>query len=1284
MFVQKNTKNQAFSLAISLSSLSVFPRSALHSNPTFSLSDTKSSSISLDPAYITRYTMQDFIGSVCRSLVFKPSDDGGVFGGFVEKIGSIIRKSGIGLFSKPPVPALPLIAKSDAIKVKKDDAPIAKSTAIKVKKDDAPTIRWRKGELIGCGAFGRVYMGLNIDSGALLAIKQVSIAGNSAAKEKTQAHIRELEEEVNLLENLSHPNIVRYLGTTREDASLNILLEIVPGGSISSLLGKFGSFPESVIRMYTKQLLLGVEYLHKNGIMHRDIKGANILVDNKGCIKLADFGASKKVVELATMTGAKSMKGTPYWMAPEVILQTGHSFSADIWSVGCTVIEMATGKPPWSQQYQEVAALLHIGTTKSHPPIPEHLSAEATDFLLKCLQKEPNLRPAASDLLQHPFVTREHQETYPVLRASVKENSGKKMATPEMELKNSMDPIIRATYTQLKDVHNSVRCSTIYPEKFPENVPHWGSGNCDDDMCQIDDEDDLVIGASGKFDFTLLSDDFNKRFNPMFEPDDNWPCKFDDTPEKFPGNVPHWGSGNCDGDMCQIDDEDEFVIGASGKFDSALLYDDFNKSFNPMSEPNDNWPCKSDDTLELESKVNLLSGQTVNKATDIPRASGKGNNDFTFPCGPSVAEDDDDDNEVIESKIRAFLDEKGLEVDYLGSGHCDVDMCQIDDEDDFVIGVSAKFDSALLSDDFNESFNPMSEPDDNWPCKSDDTPELESRVNLFSGQTVNKSADITRASGKGNNDFTFPYGPLVAEDDDDEVLVAKYGLGRGGWCLGRVGLTHGRGVWKGIWLGWEAFWRRVRFGTYSQCVSNIGTESVQTLSQVQPPKPSEWKEIVRDDQELINPSTSFCERKRIWKEELYEELERKRGKLLGLLLQIAEHKQQEVCGLENSVSTAYGSWEEITIWVSSISFHEYAEITFQSTSDVSIYGGKGDYRSEICSPVSIVSKGEILQQNTTNAHNSDSNSYLKTDCSDFEVIRVVVGTMPVGHLYSRLVPLVLILVHGSNPIDIIDPRCEILLIVQKKIDLQGGNQLRLLGFAAIYRFYHYPDSLRLRLSQIFVLPPYQRKGYGRHLLEVLNNVAVCENVYDLTIEEPLDSLQHVRTCIDVGRLLVFNRIQKALNSTILRDLGAVEKRLNYFGQNLLLNPSKKRMLMKQNNSRKKRCKKILANRKQLLLKPTQKRMSIKRRHNFKYWKVMMISRKNQSKTSHSSFHATKLTREPLYENKLALQPTIEEFKKNDLAFARNSYAGRSYVFSTLINITTTSTLKLQRKFNNIN
>ncbi|XP_031271803.1 mitogen-activated protein kinase kinase kinase NPK1-like, partial [Pistacia vera] len=514
--------------------------------------------------------MQDIFGSVRRSLVFRstPGDDGGVgIGGLVEKIGSSIRKSRIGLFGKPPVPALPPIVKTEA-----------------------PPIRWRKGELIGCGAFGRVYMGMNLDSGELLAVKQVLIAASSASKETTQAHIRELEEEVKLLKNLSHPNIVRYLGTAREDDSLNILLEFVPGGSISSLLGKFGSFPESVIRMYAKQLLLGLEYLHKNGIMHRDIKGANILVDNKGCIKLADFGASKKVVELATINGAKSMKGTPYWMAPEVILQTGHSFSADIWSVGCTVIEMATGQPPWSQQYQEVAALFHIGTTKSHPPIPEHLSLEAKDFLLKCLQKEPDFRPTATDLLQHPFITGKYQESHLVFRNSIME-SGNLMATPGMNLRNSMNSLIRqSTCSGLKDVceMGSVRCSTVYPERLSAGS-YWGANNCDDDMCLIDDKDDFGVRASVKFNSTFESADLTKSFNPMCEPTDDWPSKFDESPK-----VDRYG-------------------------------------------------------------LNLSSGEAICGAVGTAGVSVKEENDFSFPCSASAPEDDD---EVTESKIRAFLDEK--------------------------------------------------------------------------------------------------------------------------------------------------------------------------------------------------------------------------------------------------------------------------------------------------------------------------------------------------------------------------------------------------------------------------------------------------------------------------------------------------------------------------------------------------------------------------------------------------------------------------------------------------
>ncbi|XP_059633059.1 histone acetyltransferase type B catalytic subunit [Cornus florida] len=245
---------------------------------------------------------------------------------------------------------------------------------------------------------------------------------------------------------------------------------------------------------------------------------------------------------------------------------------------------------------------------------------------------------------------------------------------------------------------------------------------------------------------------------------------------------------------------------------------------------------------------------------------------------------------------------------------------------------------------------------------------------------------------------------------------------------------------------------------------------------------------------------------------------------------------------------------KITIWVSSISFHAYADVTFESTSD----GGKGitnlksalqnifaenlvetkddflqTFSTECHYVKSIVSNGEILQQKASNGYNDDSNVHLKAEASDVEVVRVV-GSMHVGHLYSRLVPFALLLVDGSNPIDITDPRWEIYLLVQKKIDQQGDNQLRLLGFAAVYRFYLYPDGLRLRLSQILVLPPYQHRGHGRCFIEVLNTVAIRENVYDLTVEEPSDSLQHVRTCIDVLRLHAFYPIQDALNSVILR------------------------------------------------------------------------------------------------------------------------------------------------------
>ncbi|GMH44844.1 hypothetical protein BSKO_12796 [Bryopsis sp. KO-2023] len=336
--------------------------------------------------------------------------------------------------------------------------------------DSERPLQWKRGELIGAGAYGRVYLGLNENTGRLMAVKQVPMPNDEsskASKAKVAEHVQGLEAEVGVLKEFKHPNIVRYLGTELDGDNLNIFLEYVAGGSVASLLSKFGTFQENLIRVFTRQILTGLEFLHQNKIAHRDIKGGNILVDHVGVVKLADFGASKTIENLVTMnTGFKSLKGTPYWMAPEVIKQTGHGRQADIWSVGCTVIEMATGKPPWSEVSNNVTVMFHIASAKGPPPIPSSLSPEGEDFLRLCFDRNPKQRPNATRLLKHPFVAdarlaspvhrqpvsapshppapppfskeREEQHQRPIAVAEVKidmiEPSGDSVSDPDMEI----------------------------------------------------------------------------------------------------------------------------------------------------------------------------------------------------------------------------------------------------------------------------------------------------------------------------------------------------------------------------------------------------------------------------------------------------------------------------------------------------------------------------------------------------------------------------------------------------------------------------------------------------------------------------------------------------------------------------------------------------------------------------------------------------------------------------------------------------------------------------------
>ncbi|KAJ4144912.1 hypothetical protein LMH87_003779 [Akanthomyces muscarius] len=276
------------------------------------------------------------------------------------------------------------------------------------------TMRWQQGHFVGGGTFGNVYAAMNLESGQLMAVKEIRLQD----PKQIPTIAEQIRDEMGVLEVLDHPNVVAYHGIEVHRDRVYIFMEYCSGGSLANLLEHGRIEDEQVITVYALQLLEGLVYLHESFITHRDIKPENILLDHNGIIKYVDFGAAKVIArqgrtlaqDLHATKPNKSMTGTPMYMSPEVIKgelseHSGRAGAVDVWSLGCVILEMATGRRPWANLDNEWSIMYNIGQGNA-PALPttEFLSPQGLDFLKKCFIRDPSKRWTAVELLQHEWI----------------------------------------------------------------------------------------------------------------------------------------------------------------------------------------------------------------------------------------------------------------------------------------------------------------------------------------------------------------------------------------------------------------------------------------------------------------------------------------------------------------------------------------------------------------------------------------------------------------------------------------------------------------------------------------------------------------------------------------------------------------------------------------------------------------------------------------------------------------------------------------------------------------
>ena len=280
--------------------------------------------------------------------------------------------------------------------------------------------------MIGRGAYSKVFVAYD-DREHKVAVKQLldtAASSESAALPggtDAGALRDELVREIAIMRTLKHENVVRYFGTHKTGSELYIVMEYVNGGSLTEYVKNRrpqGLHPPHAAKLM-RQLLEGLAYIHEAGVLHRDLKGANILVAAEPAaadaavddaaderLKIADFGSSRLLQNGSTLEGdVRTLRGTPFWMAPEVIRGEAYGRRADVWSAGCCLLEMLTGAPPWAgalsdRSSNSFAIMFAIASATAPPPLPPELPPPCRACLLRSLAIDAAARPTAAGLLR--------------------------------------------------------------------------------------------------------------------------------------------------------------------------------------------------------------------------------------------------------------------------------------------------------------------------------------------------------------------------------------------------------------------------------------------------------------------------------------------------------------------------------------------------------------------------------------------------------------------------------------------------------------------------------------------------------------------------------------------------------------------------------------------------------------------------------------------------------------------------------------------------------------------